>query len=174
MKLIRTLNHLLDRTLYLMFILAGFLLVFSMLSISIAVASRYLLGRPIGWVVEICEYILLYMTFMIAAWVLKGEGHVRMDLVLSRLNPRTQSLMNAITSGISAIVCFILAWFGIRVTWELFKTKYFTPTLLELPKSIIVAIISVGSILLLLQLLQKAFVYRSTWKTSKNPEGKKS
>lgn len=163
----RTLNNIFNRTIDLMVIFAGILLIFSMLSISIAVISRYLLGRPMGWVVEISEYSLVYITFLVAAWVLKREGHVKMDLVLNRLNARTQVMINIITSVISAIVCFILFWYGVRVTWELYQTHYFTPTILELPKSAIIAVIFMGSMLLFLQFLDRTFRFLSSWRASR-------
>ena len=170
MKLIKVLTNIFNRTIDLMVILAGILLIFSMLSISMAVASRYLFNRPMGWVTEISEYILVYITFLVATWVLKREGHVKMDLVFNRLSPRTQSMLNMITSGISAIVCFILFWYGVRVTWELFKTRYFTPTILELPKFVIIAIIFIGSMLLFLQFLNRTFGYLSSWRASRSKE----
>ncbi len=173
MKIIGILTHIFNRTIDLMAILAGILLMFSMLSISMGVASRYLLGRPMAWVVEISEYSLVYITFLIAAWVLKSEGHVRMDLVFNRLSPKTQSVLNIITSGISAIVCFILFWYGVKVSWELFRTHYFTPTILELPKFVIVAIIFIGSLLLFFQFLIRTFDYLSSWRASRG-QGKRS
>jgi C4-dicarboxylate transporter, DctQ subunit len=170
MKIIRKLNNIFNRTIDLMAIFAGILLIFSMLIICIAVASRYLFGRPMGWVMEITEYSLLYITFLVAAWVLKREGHVKMDLVFNRLSPRTQVLFNMITSGIGAIICFILFWYGIRVTWELLRTRYFTPTILELPKFVIVAIIFIGSLLLCLQFLNRTFLYLLNWRVSRDKE----
>ena len=170
MKILEKYNDILNRTLNLMVIFAGVLLIFSMLSISAAVASRYLFNSPMGWVTEISEYILVYITFLVAAWVLKQEGHVKMDLVFNRLSPRTQSMLNTITSGISAIVCFILFWYGVRVTWELFKTRYFTPTILELPKFVIVAIIFIGSLLLCLQFLNRTFLHLLNWRVSRDKE----
>jgi len=164
MKTIRIVTNIFNRTIDFMFILAGILLIFSMLSISVGVASRYLFGYPIAWVIEISEYSLVYITFLVAAWVLKMEGHVKMDLVFNRLSPKTQSMLNIITSGISAIVCFILFYYGVRVTWDLYQTRYFTPTILELPKFIFVAIIFIGSLFLFLQFLNKAFKYLSIWR----------
>jgi C4-dicarboxylate transporter DctQ subunit len=158
---IRTLINIFDHTLRLMYIFAGVLLIFCMLSISIEVASRYLLDRPIGWVIEIVEYSLLYIGFLTAPWVLKHGRHVKMDLVLNQLGPRTQSTLDMIASMIGAIVCFILCWFGGRVTWDLFQTHYTTPTVLELPKYIFVAIISVGSMALFLQFLIRVFSIQS-------------
>ncbi len=170
MRLIKKLTNFFDRIIVLMTIFAGILLVSAMLIISGAVASRYFLGRPIGWVIEISEYIILFVTFLVAAWVLKQEGHVRMDIVLNQLNPRTQSMINIITSGISAIVCFILTWYGAKVTWELFQTGYFTPTLLELPKFIIIAIIFIGSFLLFIQFLRRTYDNWGSWRASRDKE----
>jgi C4-dicarboxylate transporter DctQ subunit len=170
MSLLRRLSNFFDRFLVVMAVLAGILLIFSLLSINMEVASRYFLGRPMGWVTEISEYSLLYITFLAAAWVLKREGHVRMDIVLNYLSPRTQIMLDVFTSVISAIVCFILSWFGIKVTYELFQTAYFTPTVLELPKFIIVAIIFIGSILLLIQFLRRTSGHLSSWRALRDKE----
>lgn len=140
-----------------MVIFAGILLIFSMISISAEVISRYLFNYPFGWVTEICEYSLVYITFLVASWVLKQEKHIKMDLVFNRLNPRLQLLLNIWTSIISAIVCLILFLFGLRVTWELLITRYFTPTILEIPKFIIIAIIFIGSFTLFIQFLIRCF-----------------
>jgi len=170
MKLIAKLTAIFDRTLDAMAILAGILLAFAVLSVSVAVATRYFLGYPIGWVIEISSYILLYITFLVAAWVLREEGHVAVDIVLERLRPRTRSLINIGTSTISAVVCFILTWYGIRVTWDLFQTSYFTPTELELPKWIINAIIFVGSFLLFIQFLRRSYGYLESRKAPQYKE----
>jgi len=155
-----------DRMLTHLSILAGFLLVFATFSVTAEVIARYFLNSPIVWVVEISEYILLYVTFLAAAWVLKNEGHVKMDLILSRLNPKTQHLTNTITSVVGVIVCSIIGWHGVRVTWRLFQTDYFTPTILELPKFIIIVIIAIGSFLLVIQFLRRAYGNLKAYSTS--------
>jgi len=170
MRLVRKLTIIFDRIVGFAHILAGILLIFAMVSVSAAIASRYLLGHPIGWVIEISEYILLYVTFLVAAWVLREEGHVKMEIVLSRLNPRVQSLINTITSAISAIICLILTWYGVKVTWDLFQGGYFTPTILELPKFIIIAVIFVGSFLLFVQFMRRGHGYLEGWKKNKGLE----
>ncbi|MBA7707404.1 hypothetical protein ES703_116276 [subsurface metagenome] len=172
MKLVRKLTINFDRTINAMTFLAGILLIFMMLSVSVAVASRYFLGCPIGWVLESSQYILLYITFLVAAWVLRGEGHVKMDIILNRLNPRAQSLINTITSAISVIVCFILTWFGVKVTWHFYQVGYFTTTLLELPKFIFIAVIAAGSFLLFIQFVRRTYGYLRSWRISPDKETK--
>jgi C4-dicarboxylate transporter DctQ subunit len=158
-RLFAKLGVIFDRILDATVVLAGVLLVFAVVSVSVAVASRYFLGYPIGWVIEIDSYILLYICFLVGAWVLREEGHVIIDILLERLNPRTQSWVNIMTSLVSAGVCFILAWYGVADTWDLLKTNYFTPTQLELPKWIINVIIPIGSFFLFVQFLRRGLRY---------------
>src|SRR4030043_641609 len=100
---------------YLLEVLAVFgmvLLTFIMLSVCWEVITRYFLGRGTIWVDEICEYILLYITFLGTAWLLKNEWHVTMDIVIARLNLKTRLLINSVTSLLGALLCLILALAG--------------------------------------------------------------
>lgn len=168
MKLLAKVTKIYDRTINITTLLAGILLIFLMLSVGLEVTLRYFFGRPTSWVVEIAGYILLYIPFLVAAWVLKREGHVKMDLVLNQLSPKTQSLVNAITSVIGAIICFVLTWFGIKAA--LYFIGYQTPTILMLPKSIIIAIIPVGSLLLFIQFLRRTYSYLGGWRAPEKVE----
>lgn len=164
MKLLAKVSTIFDRFLDLTVILAAILLFFVTFSVGAEVILRYFLGRPTIWVTEIAEYLLLYITFFVVAWVLRREGHVKMDLVLNLLNPRTQSMVNVITSLIGSIVCFILTWYGAKTTWYFFQGGYPTPTPLRVPKFIIVAIIFVGCFLLFIQFLRRTYRYWGSWR----------
>lgn len=145
-----------DRLLDIMAGVAGLLLVLIMIFVCAEVVTRYIFNRPLGWVTEIGSYVLLYVTFLVAAWVLRGEGHVAMDTITNLFRPRTQSLIKVLTSAVSAFVCLVLAWFGLKVSWDLFQAGYFTPTMLELPKWFLTAIIFLGSLLLGIQFIRRA------------------
>ena len=148
--------------------LSGVILVFVMLSIAIDVALRYSLNQSLEWAVEVSEYLLVGLTFFAAAWVLKRGGHVRMDQLFNTLGTRTQNILNAITSFLSAIACLILVWYGIRVTLDHIQTgdRYYTT--LEAPKWPVSAIIVVGFLLLLFQFLRRIRGYLADWKASSN------
>jgi C4-dicarboxylate transporter DctQ subunit len=135
-----------------------------MLSVGLEVSLRYFLGRPTSWVVEIAGYILLYIPFLVGAWILKKEGHVRMDLGLSFLSLETQHLVNTITSFIGALICLILTVYGIKVSWYFLSIGYKTPTVLMLPQGFIVSIIFGGSFLLFIQFLSRALSNYKKWK----------
>lgn len=159
MELMKKIGYFFDKIFDLLAVVAGGLLAFSMLSVSIAVATRYFFNYPIGWVTEISSYILLYVTFLVAAWVLKEGGHVTIDIIINLLGFRAQALINFITSIINAVVCLVLTYYAGKVTLDLYNTNYFTPTELELPKWTINVIIVVGSLSLFIQFIRTGIGY---------------
>jgi len=165
--LVTKVNSIFNRTLGITAILGGILLGFMLFSVCLEVVLRYVVGRPTVWVTEITGYLLVYIPFLVAAWVLRREGHVRMDLVLNQLSPKTQSLVNVITSIVGAIVCLLIAWYGIKVTWDHYQTGFLTMTLLMLPKWPLLAVIPVGSFLLFIQLLRRTYNYLVLWRASR-------
>jgi TRAP-type C4-dicarboxylate transport system permease small subunit len=153
-----------DRVLDILAGVAGLLLLLIMVFVCAEVVTRYIFNRPLGWVTEIGSYVLLYVTFLVAAWVLRGEGHVAMDTIINLFRPKTQSLIKAVTSAMSALVSLVLAWFGLKVSWDLLQAGYFTPTMLELPKWFLTAIIFLGSLLLAIQFIRRACASLKDWR----------
>ena len=157
-----------DRLLNCLFFLAGVLLVVATFSVCWGIFSRYFLSRPLGWLVEVNEYILLCIAFLVSAWVLRQEGHVKMDIVLNLLNPRKQLVVNIITSIVSAVVCLIFTWFSLKVTLELFQKMTLTPTVLELPKFYFTGVIFFGSFLLVIQFVRRTRGFLQSWRGLKD------
>jgi TRAP-type C4-dicarboxylate transport system permease small subunit len=116
---------------------------------------RYLFDRPLGWVKEISEYIILFIPFLVAAWILESDGHIKMDLLIDAVRPRMRNILNALTHSVSALVVLVLAVFSLRVTLEFYRTGHFTATLLRLPKFIFIAVIFLGFAAVFLQLVRK-------------------
>lgn len=172
MKFTVIFNHIVDRIIEFAAVLAGVGVVFVMISICFDVISRRLLNMGQEWPIEYTEYALLYITFLSTAWVLKKEAHVKMDLLLNRLKPRNQALLNTATSIIGAMLCLIMAWFGVLVTWDMFQRGIHRPTPLYTPMAPLIAVIPVGSFLLLIQFLRRAYGYLRSGEVAKlNWEG---
>lgn len=116
---------------------------------------RYLFNMPLGWVKEISEYIILFIPFLVAAWIMETDGHLKMDILVNAVGPRARRIMNTVTYSVGALVVLILAVFCLRVTLEFYRTGHFTATLLRLPKFIFIAVIFLGFVMLFLQLIRK-------------------
>ena len=164
MKVISKIASIFDRIEAILAIAAGSLIVFIGLSICYEVIMRYFLDSPTIWTVEVSRYSLVYITFLGAGWVLKEDGHVRIDLVLNRLTPRTQALLNIIHSIIGAIVCLIIVWYGIVVTIESFQIGYLLETELQTPQFLILMIIPIGTFIFFVRFLRKTLDYLAVWR----------
>ena len=159
MKSLTKIIAIFDRLIDVLVFLACVLLICATLLVGADVVLRYFLGRPIVWSVEITEYSLLYIAFLGAAWLLKKEGHVRVDVVLNQLNPRNQALLNTITSIFGAMVCLVIAWYSAETTWDHFVRGIPAMETLHTPYFIILGIIPIGSFLLFIQFLRRTYGY---------------
>ena len=164
MKLLNKGSSIFDRTIGVLAFFTGILLIIMILSVTFEIIMRYFLGQAPIWVIEISEYILLWITFLAAAWVLKQEGHVKMDFAVMRLSSRSQYLITSITSMIGVIVFFIIAWYGVRVTWEHYQIGYFIAKPLRTPSSAVIWVIPLGSFLFSLQFLKRAYSHFRNWR----------
>ena len=118
----------------------------------------------------ILGHLLLYITFLGTAWLLKRDGHVKMDLLLTRLNSRVRNSLNIITSLVGAIICLTIACFGAWVTWDTLQMGYKMSTALEPPQFLILFIIPLGTFLLFIQFLRRTHGYLEMWKASLDKE----
>jgi C4-dicarboxylate transporter DctQ subunit len=165
MKVFIWLGKVFDQINFIMVIISAILLLGLTFIVGADITLRYLLYRPLGWVKEVSEYILVFLGFLAAAWILKEDGHVKMDLVLSKVSPRAQTMMNLITSTISTIVVLIITWFSVRVISNFYMTKLVAPSVLEPPKWILLTPIFVGCSLLTIQFIRRTYDFIGKWKT---------
>lgn len=166
MRLLTKTGVIFDRILGVGIYVAGVAVVYAWVTVCVDVVMRYFLGRPQLWVVQFSEYSLLYLTLLGAAWVLKREGHVKMEAVLSWFSPRTQLLINSITSIACAITCLVVAWYSAELAWSLFQRGIRIVAVIEVPRVVIVGIIPVGSFLLFIQFLRRTHGFLRNWRAS--------
>lgn len=139
--------------------LSGALIFLTMVGTSVDVLSRYFFNRPIEEMVALTEFALLYITFLAAPWLLKNHGHIQMDFFVSRMTPRSKAFFEAVSCLMGIFITLILIWFGAKVTRELWVMKvYDLFKLAGFPKAIIVAIIPIGSFMLLFQFLENLLI----------------
>lgn len=166
MKLIRKCMDLFDRINNFAVFLAGILVVLAMSITCAEILMRYFLSRPILWATEVTEYSLLFITFLASAWLLGKDGHVRMDLLVNSLNPKARSFAELLASIMGAICSLAFFWYGAKVTWANFQQHAVIPSNLEPPFYLILAIIPIGSFLLLIQFLRRAYGDFERWESA--------
>lgn len=120
------------------------------------VLSRYLLGRPTVWQTEVSIYLLIFVTFVGAAYGLKHHAHVGVDLLVERLPLRAKLVTRIVTALLATAVVLVVIWTSSHTWWEAVEGGFRSPTALRAPLSVAYAILPVGMLLVLFQYL--AFV----------------
>lgn len=164
MRILKKLETLFDYCLNIMAIIAAIMLAMIIVLVSADALGRYFFNQPILWVTEISEYSLIFITFLGSAWLLKKDGHVKMEVVLNYFNKATQAILGIISSLIGVVTYTFFVWYGTLTTWRYFETGYFRPTVLEIPFAPIAAIIPIGSVFLVVQFLRRTLKYYELWK----------
>ena len=164
MKSLTRLGKILDQVNIIMVVISTVLILGLTFIVGADITLRYVFLRPLGWVKEVSEYILVALGFLVAAWILKDDGHVKMDLLLNKVSPKVQTVMNIMTSIMSVLVMLIVTWFTLRVMADFYRTKLVTPSVLEPPKWILLIPILVGSLLLAIQFIRRTFSFIDRWK----------
>jgi len=129
------------------------------------VVMRYFLRLPTGRTQEVEQYYLLVgVVFFGIGFTLLEEGHVTVDLVVGRLRPRLQLIMDGIIASIVIIVFAVLLIWGGAVLADRHQTA--TTPVTRMPLLVGYIMIPIGSFLLLLQavirLVKKVSLLRST------------
>ena len=162
----RLLRAILDRTIDSLAVFSRVLVVLIMLVVCTDVFLRYFFNSPMFWVLESTQFALVFITFLGATWVLKNDGHVRMDIVINRLSQRTQDRINIVTSILCAIICLVVTWYGVKVWWDYLQIDYLYPGSLKIPAYLLEVVIPIGGFLLFIQFLRKAYGYLEKLKAS--------
>jgi TRAP-type transport system small permease protein len=94
-------------------VLSGVLIGVVLLLVCVDVIGRNLGFRSISWTVDVTEYSLPLATLLAAPWLLYRNEHVRLDLFSNSLSERWRIRMDRFGALVAALVCFVLAWYGV-------------------------------------------------------------
>jgi TRAP-type C4-dicarboxylate transport system permease small subunit len=156
--------NLFDHIVTILIIIACILLAVMTLSIGFNVIFRYFKWFSFPWVVEVTPWMLLYVVFLGASWVLKEDGHVKLEIVSDLLKPKTNAAMSFGTSIVGAFVCLILCWYGAEVTLENLQKGTFNPAAIRFPNFAILMAIPIGSFFLFIEFLRRSYKFFKVWR----------
>lgn len=141
----RTMNRIASIVLFLMMILT-----------ITDVVGRKLFSHSVTGAVELTEFMLVIVIFFSLAQTEMKDGHVKVDLIMSRFGHRTQAMVDMITQLIGFLLCGVITWSTLiyagkmRVSGEVSQDLW-------LPKFPFVYVVVLGCGILALALLVKFF-----------------
>jgi TRAP-type C4-dicarboxylate transport system permease small subunit len=134
--------------------IGGFFSVIMTLTVVYAVLARYLFKRPIGWSEEIAVYLMIWVVFLGAAYTLKENAHIGVDILISRLSasPKKGVLIFHYLTGI--VLMSILFLKGVdMVAFTLQMNSH--SIAIDFPLVVPHLAVPVGAAILVLQLIGK-------------------
>ena len=150
-------NKIIDGVINFFAVIAGILLATMALIVTYNVIMRYFVNRPPVWAIETTEYIMVYATFLAAAWVLKHGGHVKIDIILVMLSKKRQHALSVLVCILGIVACGLLAWYGMKATYSLYSRDVIMMKMMPWPKWVLVAPIPIGILLTFIQFIRKLF-----------------
>ena len=148
--------YIFDRVIDIGALLAALLLLAVMLATTIKIVFRYWLHHSIIGVDQISGSMLVYIAFLGAAWVLRRDEHVTVDLLLAHVGPRARRWLLVASSLIAAAVCIVVAVFGASEVITSYQRGVRIPAEIEMPRAVNLVVIPIGFLFMGLQFLRRA------------------
>jgi len=142
-------------------VLSAALLIVIMLATTVKVLFRYGLRTSLIGVDEISGTLLLYIGLLGAAWVLRRDEHVTVDLLLGHVGERTRRNLLVLSSLLGAAVCLLVAVLGTFEVINSIERGIRIPAEIEMPRAVDLIVIPIGFLFLGIQFLRRALDVRN-------------
>ena len=139
--------------------IAGILLCLITLAVTAEILVRKFGGTSLPWVIEMSEHALVWIAFTAAAWVLREDAHIKVDLVLTNLKKKPRSILNMINSLLGGLLCLFITYRSALTIIDLHKRHIYTIKTLEIPMAPLYSIICIGSFFLTIQFFIRTWNY---------------
>ena len=150
----RRLGAIFDKIVDVFVALAGILIILDAVAVAIDVILRKVAHINLPTLFQITEYTIVWMTFLGTTWVMRKQGHVRVDILTARLKPKPQTITAIAGYTFGAILVGIMAYFTTRLTIYDYQTNLTLSGVARPLKWPIEMIIPIGYFMFFIQLLR--------------------
>jgi C4-dicarboxylate transporter, DctQ subunit len=140
-----------DRVVHLSNRLSEILIVFVVIIVSAEVFLRYFFKSYFPYELELTEYSLVFITYLAMAQVLRKDGHVSLDVLLSRVSSRVRSNLELFDLIVVTILCVLLTVLGLWVAWGYYKIHFVFAGDLPIPAFLLFMVIPISFFLTAIQ-----------------------
>lgn len=154
-SLFKNLDGLLNKTLTYAGIVSVLLMLLLAVFIFAQVFSRYVLSSHIPGLFDVSIYSLVLFTFLSSAYTLREGSHISVDLVWSHLPERSRAGLD-LAAGIAGLLFAVaIVFFSWRWSQLAFSSGVMTISEVPIPKGVLIGSISVGFVLVAIQIVRQ-------------------
>ena len=152
--MLRRLEWIIDKITSLAAVIGGVFTGIMTLIVGYAVIARYVFNRPIGWSEEIAVYLMVWAVFLGAAYTLKEDAHIGVDILISKAPVQVRRALLLFHYLAGLLLMSILLYHGIDMVALTIKMDS-RSIAIDFPLVLTHMAVPVGSAILILQLISK-------------------
>jgi TRAP-type transport system small permease protein len=134
------------------------LLFFMMVLGTCDVMGRYLFNKPILGTFEVFEILLPAIVLLGLSYTQGNNGHVRVELFISHLSVRRQTVLSFVTNGLALFISVLILWRGYVLATGYWRMGRTIPTI-EVPMFLPQLLVPLGAFVLVLVLIVQMVQY---------------
>ena len=142
-----------DKASWYLFVLGAVTLCAMMLLITYGATSRYVFNKPVAFKEELVGALLLVASVAAFAHILKEGKHVRISMLMDRLSPRGQAILELVSHTLALLFLVIFTILSWRWTIDTYSRHITYSNLTVMPQFPYYGIMFVGSTFLVLELI---------------------
>ena len=139
----------------------GFLFIVITLIVFYEIVARYVFNSPTTWSIDVSVYLVMWATFLGAAYTLKEGGHIMVDVGVVKFSWRNVRRIQLATYTLVLVFCLVLFWRGTVACIDAVRYNEVTLSAYRFPLWLPMSAIPAGSFLLILQAICKILDSRS-------------
>lgn len=120
------------------------------IGMTVDITVRAMGGGGLAWLIELTEYILYAGSFLAAPWLLRHDGHVRVD-VLGHAFPGAAARIHRTMDAVGAAISGCLAWYGMVAVIDAWRTGAMQFKTWTVPEWLLLSPVPIACLLLLLE-----------------------
>ncbi len=118
---------------------AGALLTFVLIAIITDVLIRNLGGQPPVWTLPFVEYSLLYITTLMAPWLVRTKGHIVVEALTSALPETVRNWLAHAVYLVCVLICLAFAWYALDLFMSAWIREEMDVRSITLPRTLLFA-----------------------------------
>lgn len=124
-----------------------------MLSTTIDASARYVFNQPLPGVFELNEVMLVICVYMGITWTQMERGHIRVEIIVSRVSPTTRHALNILSWGVALFFVGILCYQTYLGFLDSYRIREFRWGSIQMPIWWAKGLVPLGCFMLMVQLV---------------------
>lgn len=117
---------------------------------------RYVISHSLGWSEELSRYILVWIAWISACYIIRSGKHIRIETVKNKLPKSAQIWVEALVLALWSVFALFLAIEGWQLVMGVQTTGQVSPSL-GVPMWLVYMALPIGGILMLIRIIQQFY-----------------